>query len=80
MVAIVKCPICGKFYKYGSKCDCGFDQDKIDEILEALREINADFNDLLRLFVYLYDLQCLDSKIKEMVVLAKEILLEEVEP
>jgi len=72
-----RCPICGKFYEYGSRCECGYDQEKIDKMFEALSKIGADFKDYLRFFVYLYDMKFLEkTEIGEMVKLAKKILLE----
>ncbi|WP_456327903.1 hypothetical protein [Archaeoglobus sp.] len=79
-IAMVKCPVCGKFYKYGSKCECGYDQAKIDKMVEVLREINVGFEDYLRFLVYHYDLECLKgTEIGEIVRLARKILLEEVD-
>ncbi len=79
-IEIVKCPVCGKFYKYGSKCECGYDQEKIDRMIEVLREIGVGFEDYLRFLVYHYDLGCLEgTEVGEIVKLAKKILLGEVD-
>ncbi len=80
VVAITKCPICRKFYKYGSGCECGFDEERINELLEIMRTDGIAFEEILMLIVYLYDLKVLKgTKLAKIVELAREILLEEVD-
>jgi len=80
MVAIAKCPICRRFYKYSGRCECGFNEERITELLKIMRTNNVRFEEILMLFVYLYDLKVLKgTKLAKIVELAREILLEEVD-
>lgn len=79
MVIEIKCPVCGREFKAPAVCKCGFSIQKMYEISEALRMVDADFRDFLRYFIYCYQFKIFEkTELGEIVNLARKILLEEV--